>query len=108
MPRGGKRENAGRRKSERPVDGNFARKLKAKIKAEQLYLFAVKTAYEKAKETGNTADLVKLLMYLDDRDLGRPVDTVNHLHDKPIEMNVSLSLSEAVQKARKRATESPR
>jgi hypothetical protein len=42
-----------------------------------------------------------------DRKLGKPVQTVNHLHDKPIEMNVTHSLSErfrlALEKAEKRA-----
>ena len=41
-----------------------------------------------------------------DRKLGKPVQTVNHLHDKPIEMNVTHSLSErfrlAIEKAEKR------
>lgn len=46
--------------------------------------------------------LTNLLRYLEDRAYGRPVDTVNHLHDKPIEMNVTVSLAEAIQKARKR------
>jgi hypothetical protein len=49
--------------------------------------------------------LTNLLRYQEDRAFGRPVDTVNHLHDKPIEMNVMVSLSEAIQKARKRAAE---
>jgi len=49
--------------------------------------------------------LTNLLRYLEDRAYGRPVDTVNHLHDKPIEMNVTLSLSEAIQRARKRVSE---
>ena len=40
---------------------------------------------------------------LDDKAYGRAVHTVNHLHDKPIEMNVTVTLSEAIQKARKRA-----
>jgi hypothetical protein len=35
---------------------------------------------------------------------GKAVQTVNHLHDKPIEMNLSVSLSEAISKARKRVT----
>src|ERR1700690_1180745 len=43
------------------------------------------------------------LKYLWDRADGKPVDTVNHLHDKPIDINVNVSLSEAIQKARKRA-----
>lgn len=47
--------------------------------------------------------LTNLLRYLEDRAYGRPVDTVNHLHDKPIEMNLTVTLSEEIQKARKRA-----
>lgn len=110
MPRGGKRtpsagKKLGRPKQERVVDGNFARKLKAQIKAEKLWVFAAQQAFNKAKATGNSADLVRILMYLDDRDLGRPVDTVNHLHDKPLEVNMTVSLAEAIQKARKRAAE---
>ena len=101
MPRGGKRAGAGRKK--RPVDGNVARRIKAQVKAEELWVEAVTIAAEKARKTGNTSDLRQCLEYLDDRDMGRCVDTVNHLHDKPIEMNVNLVLSEAIQKARKRA-----
>src|ERR1700690_1979509 len=41
--------------------------------------------------------------YLYDKRDGKAVHTVNHLHDKPIEMNLTLSLAETVQKARKRA-----
>lgn len=43
-----------------------------------------------------------LRKWLYDKRDGKPVQTVNHLHDKPIEMNVNVSLAEAVQKARKR------
>jgi hypothetical protein len=43
-----------------------------------------------------------------DRKLGKPVQTVNHLHDKPLEMNVTHSLSErfrlAIEKAEKRVS----
>ena len=49
---------------------------------------------------GMSLDLRK---YLYDKRDGKAVHTVNHLHDKPIEMNVNLVLSEAIQKARKRA-----
>jgi hypothetical protein len=40
-----------------------------------------------------------------DRMLGKPVQTVNHLHDKPIEMNVNLSIAEIVRKVRQRKQE---
>ena len=43
--------------------------------------------------------LVNLLRYLEDRAYGRPMDTVNHLHDKPIEMNVTFSLSDRIKRA---------
>lgn len=39
--------------------------------------------------------------WFDKRD-GKPVQTVNHLHDKPIEMTVSVSVSEVVRKVRER------
>ena len=105
MPRGGKRAGAGRKK--RPVDGNVARRIKAQVKAEELWVEAVTIAVEKARKTGNTSDLRQCLEYLDDRDMGRPVDTVNHLHDKPIEMNLTVSHFEVVERARKRATTVP-
>ena len=102
MPRGGKREGAGRKKQERPVDGNVARKIKARIKAEEKWVRLCEIATEKAEETCNTADLRNALEYLDNRDLGTCVDTVNHLHDKPIEMNVNVSIAEIVRKVRER------
>ena len=43
--------------------------------------------------------------YLWDRADGKPVDTVNHLHDKPLEMNVTVSLADTIARARKRAKE---
>ena len=108
MPRGGKRtpkdgKKLGRPKTTRPVDGNVARKIKARIKAEELWVFLVATASKKAKETGNTADLRNALEYLDNRDLGNTIDTVNHLHDKPMEVNVTFSLSDRIRRARERA-----
>ena len=106
--RGGKRtpgdgKKLGRPKSTRPVDGNVARKIKARIKAEELWIFLIATASKKARETGNTADLRNALEYLDNRDLGNTTDNVNHMHDKPIEMNVTFTISERIKRARERA-----
>lgn len=42
------------------------------------------------------------LEYLWNRDEGRPVQNVNHLHDKPIEHNVTVTISEIVRKIRER------
>jgi hypothetical protein len=116
MPRGGSRKHPadckcgncpklGRKKQERLVDGNFARQLKAKAKAEEKWLRAFQLACEKAERTGNTADMVRILSYWDDRDLGRCVDTVNHLHDKPIEHTVNVTFFEAIERARKRVAQ---
>ena len=41
--------------------------------------------------------------YLTDRRDGKPVQTVNHIHDKPIDLNVNVSLAEVIQRARQRA-----
>jgi len=102
MPRGGSRKGAGRKKTERLVDANVARRIKAQVKAEELWVELIGLAVTKARQTGKTGELRQALEYLDDRDLGRPVDTVNHLHDKPIEMNVNVSIAEIVRKVRER------
>jgi hypothetical protein len=92
----------GRPKDQRPVDGNLARKIKAKVKAEEKWILVVDLATKKALRTENTADLRNALEYLDNRDLGNTTDNVNHMHDKPIEMNVNLSIAEIVRKVRER------
>lgn len=101
----------------RPVDGNVARKIKGRIAAEETYVSLVRLAKNKVGigDDGKLLDpkntdypisgldvLASLLRYLDDRDLGKCVDTVNHLHDKPIEMNVHVSIAEVVRKVRER------
>ncbi len=111
---GGKREGAGRHKRDcscenckakygsRPLDGNLARNIKAKIDAEAKWLLVVQLATEKAQRTGNTADLRHALEVLDNRDLGNTVDTVNHMHDKPMEMTVTVKMSELIREVRER------
>lgn len=47
--------------------------------------------------------LSTILRYLEDRHFGRPVDTVNHLHDKPIEVNATLTLGEGMKVAMEKA-----
>jgi hypothetical protein len=105
MSRGGKREGAGRRKSERPVDGNVARKIKARIQAEEKWVLLVNLATTKAVETGHTADLRNALEYLDNRDLGNTTDNVNHMHDKPLEVHTTLTLGEGMRLAMEKAEE---
>lgn len=77
-------------------------------------LLPVKKSEQKRDEKGNVIDgpdyqgrfsiipLTNVLRYLEDRSLGTPVDTVNHLHDKPIDLNVNLSVAEVVREVRER------
>jgi hypothetical protein len=114
---GGKRQGAGRhprscdcakcraKQGSRPVDANLARKIKAKIDAEAKWVLVVELATKKAQRTENTADLRNALEYLDNRDLGRPMENVNHVHDKPLDVNVNLSMAEIVRKVRQRKQE---
>lgn len=133
MPRGGSRKHPadckcgncpklGRKKQERPTDAACATRVLAKAKAEETWLQLIDLEKRRlglvpgAKAEGGKVDsgdyqgkfsiipLTNLLRYLEDRAYGRPMDTVNHLHDKPIEMNVNLSLAETIQKARKRVS----
>lgn len=136
MPPGGKREGAGRKKSERPTNANVAQKVLNQAKAEKLWMdlielerkrlgLAVKDhkhrmvwrkswgvyacsdcGYQPDRDTSfSIIPLTNLLRYLEDRAYGRPMDTVNHLHEKPIEMNVNLSMAEIVRKVRLRKQE---
>ena len=107
MPRGGKRtpregKKIGRPKVERPLNHEVVGRIKKRVKAEELWVFLIATAAKKARETSNTSDLRQALEYLDDRELGRCVDTVNHLHDKPIEITGTIVLADVLEKARKR------
>jgi hypothetical protein len=123
-PKTGEKKKLGRPKSVRPTNVNVALRVLNQAKSETLWNSLIelaknrlgigddgkllpppKGAIEGPDYQGKFSiiPLTNLLRYLEDRAYGRPVDTVNHLHDKPIEMNVNLVLSEAIQKARKRA-----
>lgn len=43
-----------------------------------------------------------VMKYLTDKRDGKPVQTVNHVHDKPIEMNVNISMAELIRDIRQR------
>ena len=126
MPPGGKRAGAGRKKQERPTNANVATRVLAQARAEQLWLSLIdlerrrlginKTGELSVAEKGAITEgdyqgkfsiipLTNLLRYLEDRAYGRPMDTVNHLHDKPLEVNMKVSYIDVIERARKRATE---
>ena len=67
----------------------------------------VGTAVDSGDYKGNfsTIPLTNILKYLEDRHHGRPVDTVNHLHDKPLEINARLTLGEGMKVAMQKAEE---
>jgi hypothetical protein len=113
----------GRPKLQRPTNANVATKVLAQHKAEQLWgalidlerrrLGINKDGSLSEREKGvidgpdyqgkfSIIPLTNLLRYLEDRAYGRPVDTVNHLHDKPIEMNVNVKMSELIREVRQR------
>lgn len=107
MPRGGARPNSGPKKKhipEVPVE-----RRKSEILLEALNRPAdPKDSYQvqEWRKLTEAQDLNVRATYrwkLTEHAWGRAVHTVNHLHDKPIEMNVTVTLSEAIQKARKRA-----
>jgi hypothetical protein len=119
MPRGGKRPNAGRKaRPTIPLEAN--KRIATDVLAMVGYDIGHKrpdkngkggcdcercTWFELLHESGDMRLRFDVLKYLTDRRDGKAVQTVNHVHDKPIEMNVTVSLAESVQKARKRAME---
>lgn len=116
----------GRPKASRPTNGNVAGKVLAAVKAEKLWISIVELECRRLG-IGKSGDLLvrvndngvidgpdyqgkfsiipltNVLRYLEDRHYGRPMDTVNHLHEKPIEHEVTLSLGEGMKQAMERA-----
>lgn len=113
----------GRPKQERPTNANVATRVLAQAKAEKLWLSMIDLERRRlginqdgalsAREKGAITEgdyrgnfsiipLTNLLRYLEDRAYGRPMDTVNHLHNKPIEVNHTFSISDRIRRARER------
>jgi hypothetical protein len=120
--RGGKRENAGRKKLERPTNANVAQRVLAEAEAEKTWLQLIDLEKERlgldakpiSKDDiggpysvwrGNVSiiPLTNVLRYLEDRAFGKPVDTINHLHDKPVELHATLTLGEGMRIAMEKA-----
>ena len=108
MPRGGKRPGAGRRKHT-PESTTAPRKYEA---GEIIESLGVDNGHSKGckcwkclwKSDAERADAIghHARKYLWDRHSGKPVDTVNHLHDKPIEMTLNVRMSELIREVRQR------
>lgn len=116
----------GRPKQERPTNANVATRVLAQAKAEKLWLSIIELEcrrlgigrsgelLQRVNDQGiidgpdyqgkfSIIPLVSALRYLEDRAWGRPVDTVNHLHDKPLEVNATLTLGEGMRLAMQKA-----
>jgi hypothetical protein len=123
---GGKRAGAGRKKQERPTNSGVANRVLARAKAEELWCSMIDlerrrlginqdgSLSERQKGAISGPDyqgkfsiipLTNLLRYLEDRAYGRPMDTVNHLHKEPLQMNLNVSMAEVIRKVRQRKQE---
>jgi hypothetical protein len=123
-PKTGEKKKLGRPKSVRPTNVNVAQRVLNQAKAETLWHSIIeleknrlgigddgkllpppKGAIEGPDYQGRFSiiPLTNVLRYLEDRAYGRPVDTVNHLHDKPLDVNMTLSLGEGMRLAMEKA-----
>ncbi|MCU1301951.1 MAG: hypothetical protein JWQ87_2235 [Candidatus Sulfotelmatobacter sp.] len=105
--RGGARANAGRKpKPKGPAieSKSYAQGLLDALNrpAEPADPFHVVKWRELTEAPGDARIRLDARSRVEDRALGKAVHTVNHLHDKPIEMNVNLSIADVVRKVRER------
>ena len=119
--RGGPRPGAGRRRRAAPVEFIDGRTVSGQQHAQWL-IDRLNAEFDPKKETLELAGWRRLWdsldkrialecrRYLYDKARGKATITVNHLHDKPQELNVNLNLSErfrlAMQKAEERVRSS--
>lgn len=106
MAKGGKRAGAGRPKNppRDPVqDRSAAARIIEGLNRDESPNDPTEITRFRDIEKAGARESLELRKWLYDKRDGKPVQTVNHVHDKPIEMNVTLSLAETIAKARKRA-----
>lgn len=111
--RGGPRSGAGRKKREAPVQVIDGRSVSGQQHAQWL-IDRLHAEFDPKKETLELAGwrrlwdsldkriALEVRRYLYDKAKGKATITVNHLHDKPIEMNLNVSMAEIVRKVRQR------
>jgi hypothetical protein len=98
MAHGGKRSGAGRKrvKPELPeANKAIATQVLSKIEEDKCWQELLQ-----AKDDRLRFDVIK---YLTDKRDGKAVQSINHIHDKPIDLNVTLNLADAIAKGRARA-----
>jgi hypothetical protein len=102
MGQGGARAGAGRKKVERATDPGLAERVLKKQNAEALWTEMVQTELKNMRATGKTAGLRETLVKLECRAYGDPVHNLNHMHDKPLEVNHHFDLADKIAKGRSR------
>lgn len=116
MPRGGSRKNAGRK---RKLIADVGAVLPSAVPDKNAAALLIEALHAPASKSDSAellgwrvmwdaADLrirLDVRKYLYDKRDGKPVQTINHLHDKPIEMNVNVKLSEIIREVRERKLE---
>lgn len=112
--RGGARAGAGRKKIAAPVQTIDGRSVSGKSYAQEL-IDRLNAPFDPKKETLELAGWRRLWdaldkrvalecrRYLYDKAGGKAVITVNHLHDKPIEVNATLTLGAGMRQAMQKA-----
>jgi hypothetical protein len=105
LPRGGARPGSGPKKKSIPQSSAVT--LEARRRSSILYEALTREArpddsYEIQLWRSYTVRDSGVLWRLFEHSEGRAVHTVNHLHDKPLEMNVNVSIAEVVRKVRER------
>lgn len=112
MPsRGGARPGAGRKakpKVPQVADKNAAAKLLEALNREERSDDSHEIKQLRIIDSAGARESLDLRKYLYDKRDGKAVHTVNHLHDKPLEMNINHTISErmrmALEKAEKRVS----
>jgi hypothetical protein len=96
----------GRPKAERLTDNKVATRVLAQVKVEKLWLRIIAIEVQKIEADptkASTGQLRETLKYLENRSLGNCTDNVNHMHDKPLEVNAVLTLGEGMRLAMEKA-----
>jgi hypothetical protein len=113
----GKCPQIGRKKTERLANPKLADKILHDVRAYELELACIALEVKKlgidlddkdwlkkipVKELHHPDSLFKMLDRLKCHARGNPCDTVNHLHDKPMEIHHTFTISERIKRARER------
>jgi hypothetical protein len=107
MPQGGKRPNAGRKPKPKTPDvadkGMAARILAFKERSHEPACQCEDCEWWDILHAHDVRLRLDARKYLSDKRDGKAVQTVNHVHDKPIDVNVHFDLTDRIAAGRRRA-----